>query len=305
MRKKIVIGSLGSLLALTQTNHVADMLKEAQPGLEVNVEVISTRGDRIQDKPLAEIGGKGLFTEELEAVLRDGAIDLAVHSLKDLPTDNPEGLAVWATPKRVTPNDALVCAKWKSLDALPSDAAVGTSSLRRKAQLLAVKPELEIVDLRGNIDTRMRRVTDGDIDAAILACAGIERIGRGEAITEVLPPEIMLPACGQGALGIQCRAEDPEVRALLERIHHPASAAEVAAERSFLNHLGSGCQVPIGALAVVSEERLSMRGCVCSLDGARIIHVEIEGGLEEAEVLGRDAALEVIENGADKIIASI
>lgn len=305
MRERVAIGSRGSLLALTQTNHVADLLKEAQPGLEVHVEVITTRGDRIQDRPLAEIGGKGLFTEELEAALRDGAIDLAVHSLKDLPTDDPEGLAVGATPKRATPYDALVCSKWKSLDELPADAKVGTSSLRRKAQLLALKPQLNIVDLRGNIDTRMKRVTDGDIDAAILACAGIERLGRSEAIAEVLPPEIMIPACGQGALGIQCRAGDPDLRALLEKIHDPGCAAETTAERSFLSHLGGGCQVPIGALARVSGGRLHMRGCVCSLDGAHIIHVEIEGGADEAETLGRDAALLAIEDGADKVIAGV
>ena len=305
MRTKVSIGSRGSLLALAQTNHVADMLKEAQPGLEVHVEVISTQGDRIQNKPLSEIGGKGLFTQELEAALREGAIDLAVHSLKDLPTDDPEGLAIGATPKRVTPNDALVCAKWKSLDELPGDATVGTSSPRRKAQLLALKPHLNIVDLRGNIDTRMKRVADGDIDAAILACAGIERLGRGEAIAQVLPYEIMVPACGQGALGIQCRAADPDVAALLEKIHDPDSAAETTAERSFLRHLGGGCQVPIGAIAVVSEGRLNMRGCVCSDDGSRIMPVEIEGAAEDAEILGRDAALQAIESGADKIIASI
>ncbi len=305
MRTQVVIGSRGSLLALTQTNHIADMLKAAQPGLEVRVEVISTRGDRIQNKPLSEIGGKGLFTEELEAALREGLIDLAVHSLKDLPTDDPEGLAVGATPKRVTPNDALVCSKWTSLDELPDDATVGTSSLRRKAQLLAAKPGLTIVDLRGNIDTRMKRVADGDIDAAILACAGIERLGRNEAIAEVLSTEIMIPACGQGALGIQCRAEDPDVRALLGKIHHADSAAETTAERAFLSHLGGGCQVPIGAIAVVSNGRLRMRGCVCSLDGAHIIRVEIEGDAEEAEILGRDAALLAVEDGADTIIASI
>lgn len=306
MRPKLTIGSRGSKLALTQTNQVADMIRAAIPGIEVDITIISTKGDRILDKPLAEIGGKGLFTEELEMALRDGSIDLAVHSLKDLPTDDPQGLCIAATPTRMTPNDALVCTKFSSLKSLPAGATVGTSSLRRKAQLLALNPDLNIVDIRGNIDTRMGKVTEtGELDAVILACAGLERIDRGDVIAEVIPPSLMLPAASQGVLGIQTRSDDAELRDALTAIHDPNTYAEATAERTLLAGLGGGCQVPIGALAKVDGDALSLEACVCSLDGKTILRATTLGVINEAESLGHQAAQDVIAQGADAIIAEI
>jgi len=305
MRPKLTIGSRGSKLALTQTNQVADMIRAAIPGVEVDITIICTRGDRILDKPLAEIGGKGLFTEELEAALRDGSIDLAVHSLKDLPTDDPEGLCIAASPKRVTPNDALV-SKYESLKALPAGATVGTSSLRRKAQLLAMNPELNIVDIRGNIDTRMGKVTEtAELDAVILACAGLERIDRADAITEVISSEDILPAASQGVLGIQTRADDTELREALSAIHDSNTYAEALAERTLLAGLGGGCQVPIGALAKVEGEIITLEACVCSLDGLTILRSTLNGGVDTAQALGQQVAQDLLTQGADAIVGDI
>lgn len=306
MRPTLTIGSRGSKLALTQSNQIADLIRAALPGTEVTITIISTRGDRILDRPLAEIGGKGLFTEELEAALRDGSIDLAVHSLKDLPTDDPEGLCIAATPKRVTPNDALVCTKYASLTDLPAGATVGTSSLRRKAQLLTINPDLNIVDLRGNIDTRMGKVTEsGELDAVILACAGLERIDRADVIAQVIPASLMLPAASQGVLGIQTRADDTELRDALTPIHDPQTYAEALAERTLLAGLGGGCQVPIGALAKVDGDTISLEACVCSLDGTTTLRTTLTGPLNTAQTLGQQAAQELLSQGANNIIAEI
>ena len=306
MRPRVTIGSRGSMLALTQTEHVADLLRSAALGLVVKIDVITTTGDRVLDKPLAAIGGKGLFTEELEAALRDGSIDLAVHSLKDLPTETPDALCVGAVPKRATPNDALVCAKWARLEDLPDGARVGTSSLRRKAQLLALKPGLDVVDIRGNIDTRIAKVLDRqEMDAAILACAGLERIGRMDVVAEILSPEVMLPAPGQGALGIQARADDEELLDLLFQINDPCAAAETAAERAMLAALGGGCQVPIGALARTEGDALSLSGCVCSLDGTQVLRAEVSGPASDAEALGNRAAEKLLASGANAIVAEL
>lgn len=306
MRPAVTIGSRGSKLALTQTGQVADLLRAASPGIVVTIETISTKGDRVLDKPLAVIGGKGVFTQELEAALRDGSIDLAVHSLKDLPTEEPEALCLGAVPARATPNDALVCAKWACLEDLPDGARVGTSSLRRRAQLLARKPGLNVVDIRGNIDTRVAKVLDKEeMDAAILACAGLERIGQTDAIAEVLPADVMLPAAGQGALGIQARADDDELLALLEKIHDAAAAAETAAERTMLAALGGGCQVPIGALARAAGDGLTLHGLVCSLDGTQVLRTEVSGNSSDAESLGNQAAENLLASGAKAIVAQL
>ncbi|MFP6582667.1 MAG: hydroxymethylbilane synthase [Candidatus Hydrogenedentota bacterium] len=306
MRLKLTIGSRGSKLALTQTNQVADMIRAAIAGVEVDITIITTKGDRILDKPLAEIGGKGLFTEELEMALRDGSIDLAVHSLKDLPTDDPEGLCIAATPKRVTPNDALVCTKYASLKELPAGATVGTSSLRRRAQLLSINSELNIVDIRGNIDTRMGKVIEtGELDAVILACAGLERIDRGDVIAQVIPSDLMLPAASQGVLGIQTRSDDTELRDALSSIHNTPTYAEATAERTLLARLGGGCQVPIGALAKVDGDTLTLEACVCSLDGKTTLRATVSGAIDDAEPLGQQAALDLLSLGANAIIAEI
>ncbi len=306
MRPKLTIGSRGSKLALTQTNQMADMIRAALPGVEVDITIISTRGDRILDRPLSEIGGKGLFTEELEAALRDGSIDLAVHSLKDLPTDDPEGLCIAASPKRVTPNDALVCTKYASLKDLPAGATVGTSSLRRKAQLLALNPDLKIVDIRGNIGTRMGKVLEtGELDAVILACAGLERVGLADVITETIAPELMLPAAAQGVLGIQTRADDAELREALKTIHDTDTYTEALAERTLLAGLGGGCQVPIGALARIDGDTIYLEACVCSLDGKTTLRTKLSGAVDTAQALGEQAAQDLLSQGADAIVAEI
>lgn len=304
MRDRLVIGSRGSRLALAQTNHIADRLRAEAPGLDVDIQIISTHGDKSIDRPLAEIGGKGLFTAELEEALRDGSIDLAVHSLKDLPTDEPSQLCVAAIPTRVRANDALVAREADALAALPEGATVGTSSLRRKAQLRAVRPDLTVVDIRGNVDTRLAKVFErNEVDAAILACAGLERLGKSDAITEILDRDIMLPAPGQGALGIQARADDGELLQLLSGIEDPAARAETTAERALLAGLGGGCQVPIGALAESSGSMLSLFACVATLDGKRILRAELAGPAADAAALGREAADRLLADGAQTIVA--
>ncbi len=304
MRARVVIGSRGSQLALAQTHLVADMLRARQAGLEVAVQIISTKGDQSIDRPLAEIGGKGLFTAELEEALRAGTIDLAVHSLKDLPTEEPEGLCLAATPARMTPNDAFVAREAESFATLPNGARVGTSSLRRKAQLRGVRPDLEVVDLRGNVDTRLAKVFErNEVDAAILACAGLERLGRGEAIAELLHRDVMLPAPGQGALGIQARADDEDLLQLLAQVDDAAARAETTAERALLAGLGGGCQVPIGALAESADDMLSLFGCVARIDGTRILRTELAGPAAEAAALGREAAERLLADGAQAIVA--
>ena len=305
MNTKLIIGSRGSELALTQSRYVAGLIQAVAPDTEVDIEVFSTEGDRNLSAPLSEIGGKGLFTEELEDALLEGRIDLAVHSLKDLPTEEPEGLCIAATPTRATPNDALVSTKFARLANLPPGATVGTSSLRRKAQLVAAQPGLNIVDLRGNVGTRVKRVTEGDLDAAILACAGLERIGLTDVIAEVLAPEVMMPAAGQGALGIQTRADEADLLAILAKISDDATHAEVTAERALLAALGGGCQVPIGALAKVDDDSLRLRGCVCSLDGKRLFRTEISGRVIDATALGQQAADALLREGAQAVIADI
>lgn len=305
MRKEIIIASRGSQLALTQSNTVAGWLRELEPGLEVHIEIFSTAGDRILDTPLSRLGGKGIFTKELEAAMLDGRADLAVHSLKDLPTKLPEGLVLAAVPPREDPRDALICARYPSLQALPKGSRVGTSSLRRTAQLRALRPDLEVVDLRGNIDTRIRKILEGDLDAGILACAGLHRMGRADVIREVLGPDVMVSAVGQGALGIEAREHDSELLELLERLGDPGAEAETRAERTLLAILEGGCQVPIGALARVDRPRLSLTACVASLDGTTLLKTQGEGDASHPEELGRRAAEDLIRQGAGEIIAVI
>lgn len=260
-----MIGSRGSKLALWQTNHVAELLRAAVPGLTVDIETISTRGDRVLDKPLPEIGGKGVFTEELERALRDDAIDFAVHSLKDLPVQEPDGLTIGAIPKRANPLDALVARGVKSLAELPEHAKVGTSSVRRRAQLLLrnpreTRPQFDVIDLRGNVETRIAKVLERrELDAAVLACAGLERLGLQDVISEVLQPDVMLPAPGQGALAIHCREDDDDLLELLAAIDHGETRAEVTAERALLQGLGGGCSAPIGALVRSGNDSVGVR----------------------------------------------
>ncbi len=302
MKKCIILGSRGSELALTQSKQVAEWIRRAVPDIEVRIEIFTSKGDKIQNIPLAKIGGKGLFTKELETALLDGSIDFAVHSLKDLPTELPEGLCVGAVPVRENPCDALVSRAGHTLANLPRGARVGTSSLRRKSQLLALRPDFEIVDLRGNVPTRVRKMTEQGLDAIILASAGLHRLGMAEVITELIPPETMLSAVGQGALGIEIRGDDDDMRAILSHLHHEETALEVTAERALLAGLGGGCQVPIGARARIDGNELVLNACVCAPDGSQVLRQCVRGPRAEAADLGQTAAKTLQRDGALRLM---
>ncbi len=303
---RVRIGTRGSALARWQADHVAGLLKAAYPRLAIDVEIITTRGDRVIESPLPEIGGKGLFTAELESALRGGRIDLAVHSLKDLPTDDPEGLALGAVPQRAAPADVLISRRRRTLNDLPHGAAVGTSSRRRAAQLVVARPDLRLLDVRGNVPTRIDKALDpaGPYDAIVLARAGLERLGRLDAVSEVLSLVVMLPAPGQGALAVQCRDESAW-RTLLGPLDHAPTRAAVTAERAFLAGLGGGCAVPIAAYAVVDGGSLSLRGRVIALDGSRRIEVSLTGRADEGHALGRRLAEHALEQGAAAILEAV
>jgi hydroxymethylbilane synthase len=306
--RTVRIGTRGSALARWQTDYVADLLRAAWPHLRVEVQVISTRGDQVLDKPLPLIGGKGVFTAELEAALHEGTIDFAVHSLKDLPTENPAGIAVGATPTRATVNDAVVSRAGYTLRTLPQGATVGTSSRRRAAQLLYRRPDLQIADIRGNVDTRLRKALDADgvYDAIVLASAGLERLGRMDAVSELLSTDDMLPAPGQAALGIQCR-HDVESLELLRPINDAATAICVTAERGFLAGLGGGCSLPIAAHAVIENGQLNVRGRVNSPDGSQQVDVEISGAaaVETARALGTELARAALDRGVGELLEAL
>lgn len=300
MTRTIIIGSRPSKLALWQTNHVLGALRAACPEYTYQIKTLVTEGDKVLDRPLPEIGGKGLFTAELEAELLTGQIDLAVHSLKDLPVDTQPGLHIGAVGKRADARDVLISAKGLKLAELPQGARLGTSSLRRSAQVLAVRPDLRILPLRGNVDTRIRKALQGDYDAIILAAAGLERLELGSHITEYLPFTVMLPAPGQGALGIQCRAGDSELLGLLKRIHDPATAQAVTAERAFLSALGAGCSAPVAAYAHTVDGLLQITGLVASADGKKVVIVFSEGS--EPQALGEKLAEQALSRGAKDLL---
>ncbi len=302
MSTMVVIGSRGSRLAMIQSRRVAEQLEGACPDIRTRIEVIQTTGDQRRDAALQSFGGEGVFVKELETALLDGAIDMAVHSLKDLPTRLPEGLSIAAIPERVTPYDALISERWTSLDALPHGARIGTSSIRRAAMLRAYRPDLEIVPLRGNVDTRLLRVSEGAVDAAILAAAGLERLNRAEVITELLPADVMLPAPGQGALAIEIRRDDTIAFNAASAINDRLTGAAVIAERVCLSILGAGCSTPLGALGQVKTEVLTLRACVCSQDGAGRIDVSAVGAVSDAEGIGRETAERLLEQGAAELI---
>lgn len=301
----IRIGTRGSALALWQAHYVRDLLRHAWPALTISIEVMKTQGDATLDTPLPQIGGKGVFTAELEAALRSGAIDFAVHSLKDLPTDESEGLLIGAIPQRANPRDALISRGGQTLDALPAHASVGTSSRRRAAQLLVRRPDLRMLDIRGNVDTRIRKAIakDGLYDAIVLALAGIERLGRAGEISQELPLEVMLPAPGQGALAVQCRDEEAS-RDLLKPLNHRATALAVTAERAFLAALGGGCAVPVAAYAEYKQRRLTLRGRVTAPDGSRQVDVALDGAgtLKGAVALGQRLAELALAQHADELL---
>jgi len=306
--RTLILGTRPSRLARWQTEEVATALRAAWPGLHTEVKAYVTQGDRDTKRPLPEIGGKGLFTAEIEAALRRGEIDLAVHSLKDLPIAQSDGLVIGAVLQRADARDVLISRHGQPLEALPASPRVGTSSLRRAAQVRALRPDAQIISLRGNVETRLRKANGDEYDAVVLAAAGITRLGLAAHVTQWLPFDVMLPAPAQGALAAQCRADDQETLGLLQRIHHLPTWAAVTAERAFLAGLGGGCSAPVAAYAEPSSAagcsgaRLLLQGLVASLDGQKVVRVAGEGPLEAAEQLGQQLAEQALARGAAELL---
>ncbi len=305
VNRQIVLGTRGSKLALRQSEIVKQRLEESWRGLSVRLEIIKTTGDKITDAPLATIGGKGLFVKEIEEALLDGHIDLAVHSMKDMPAELPAGLTIGAIPMREDPRDVVVTAQRGGLYGLRGGARVGTSSVRRMVQITRLRPDLHVEMLRGNLDTRLRKVRDGHYDAAILAAAGLHRMGWDHEIGEYLDPDAFLPAIGQGALGIEIRDNDRSLQELLTPLHHEETAIAVRAERSFLCKLEGGCQVPIGGYCSIRNGRIHLVGMVASLDGTTMVRDEEEGNCGEPEEVGRRLAMRILDRGGREILASV
>ena len=304
---RIRIATRRSRLARWQTDHVAARLRAAHPGLAVEIVEVVTKGDEVRDRALSAIGERGLFTRELERVLLAGRADIAVHSLKDMETTLPAGLELLAVPARVDPSDALVSRSGAGLAALPAAALVGTSSIRRRAQLLAVRPGLRFDDLRGNVPTRLEKLAagEGGLDAIVLARAGLERLGFLDRVTEVISAEVIVPAVGQGALGIEGPAAGERVRALVAPLEHPATRIAVTAERAFLRRLHGGCQVPAGALARVEGNEIVLSGVVAALDGRSLFRDRVVGPPADPEGLGTGLAETLLARGADRILAQV
>ena len=298
------LGTRGSALALWQANWTKSQIEKRWPGLVVDLVPIKTTGDKILDVPLAKIGGKGLFTKELDEALLDGRIDLAVHSLKDVPFQLPEGIDFAAIPDREDPRDAFVSNGAKLQD-LPGGARIGTSSLRRQVQLRHRFPNLNLVTLRGNVDTRLRKLTEGEFDGIILAAAGLKRLGHEKRITQILDDDIMLSAVGQGALGIVCRSNDDATRRTLAVLDHQQTRLAVSAERGLLRALGGSCQVPVAGKATIQGTHLVIRGLIASLDGTRVISEEMRGPVDDAVKLGLDLGQKLLSMGAGEILAEI
>jgi len=302
MSQSLRIATRKSPLAMWQAEHVAKLLRQAHPGLQVELIGMSTQGDKILDTPLAKIGGKGLFVKELEQGMLEGRADIAVHSMKDVPVELPEGLHLAVIMEREDPRDAFVSNRYSRLEELPQGSVVGTSSLRRQCQLADRRPDLKIAPLRGNVNTRLRKLDEGEFDAIILATAGLKRLGFQKRITSYIETGDSLPAIGQGAIGIECRADDERVNALIQPLHDPETACCVLAERAMNHRLMGGCQVPIAGFAVLNHDKLFMRGLVGEPDGSRIMRAEISGPSSEAEALGIAVAEDLLGQGADQVL---
>lgn len=303
--KKITIASRESLLAMWQAQFIQNRLSELYPQTEISILGMTTRGDQILDQSLSKIGGKGLFIKELEQALEDGRADIAVHSMKDMPMNVPEGFKLAAITEREDPRDAFVSNHHADLESLPPGSIVGTSSLRRESQLRARFPNLLVQPLRGNVQTRLRKLDENQYAAIILAAAGLKRLGLSDRITALLSPEQSLPAVGQGALGIECRDDRTDLVALMQPLHHPETASCVEAERAMSRVLGGSCQVPLGAFAEIIEGTLQLRGFVSQPDGARIVNAALNGKPENGVKMGEELAQQLIHLGADKILASL
>ena len=305
MKPLLRIATRKSPLALWQAEHVKTRLQQAHDGLEVELVTMSTQGDKILDTPLAKIGGKGLFVKELEQGMLEGRADIAAHSIKDVPMEFPEGLYLSTILEREEPCDAFVSNKYDALDKLPEGAVVGTSSLRRRCQLLHRRPDLRIEDLRGNVNSRLSKLDDGRYDAIILACAGLIRLEMADRIKQSISSELILPAVGQGAIGLEAREGDDETRELISILDHPATRSRVVAERALNHGLHGGCQVPIACHATLEGDQIYLRALVGEPDGSNIISGEIRGGKEDAEKLGTELADELLGKGAKQILDSL
>jgi len=305
MSREIRIATRKSALALWQAEYVKARLEVSHPRLKVSLVPMVSRGDKLLDAPLAKIGGKGLFVKELETALLENEADIAVHSMKDVPMEFPEGLGLYCICEREDPRDAFVSNRFDSLDALPPGSVVGTSSLRRQAQLLARRPDLKIQFLRGNVNTRLAKLDAGEYDAIILAAAGLIRLGFGERIRSSIGVDESLPAGGQGAVGIECRTGDSEVHALLACLNHAPTATRVVAERALNKRLNGGCQVPIACYAVLEGEQLWLRGLVGQPDGTLLLRAEGRAPAAEAEALGVQVAEELLDQGAEQILKAV
>jgi hydroxymethylbilane synthase len=306
--RNLRIGSRGSQLALWQANHISALLHAR--GYEVEIEIIHTTGDKITDVPLAMVGtkggfGKGIFTKEIEEALAAGSVDLAVHSLKDLPTELPPGFEIAAITERQDPHDAFCSRLYSKVEDLPHGARVGTSSLRRQAQLKAIRPDLDIHPLRGNVDTRLRKLEQGEYDAIILASAGLKRLGKTELIKQIIPAEIMCPAAGQGALGIEIREDDSSTRQQLVFLNDDDARATTTCERALLNRLGGGCQVPIGAFAKIRSGKLHLDAIVADPDGSKLLRESRDGDLDDPEQLGSAVGETLLSRGGDEILEAV
>jgi hydroxymethylbilane synthase len=298
------LGTRGSALALWQANWTKSVLEKRWPGANVELIPIKTTGDKILDVPLAKIGGKGLFTKEIDEALLDGRIDIAVHSLKDVPFQLPDGMDFGAIPEREDPRDAFI-SNGPLLQDLGEGARVGTSSLRRQVQLRARIPKLALITLRGNVDTRLRKLESGEFDAIILAAAGLKRLGYADRITQILDDDIMISAVGQGALAIVCRSADDSTRSLLQALDHPPTRTAVTAERGLLRALGGSCQVPVAGRAQLHGATLTLKGLIASLDGSRVLQLEISGSPHQPAELGQELGRRLLSMGAGEILAEI
>ena len=305
MEKIIKIGTRGSKLALWQANWVKSALKAGHPSLSVEIVAIKTKGDKILDVPLAKVGGKGLFVKEIEDALLNGSIDLAVHSMKDMPAEIPNGLCIGAIPKRETPQDVLISREGLLLSQLKQNARIGTSSLRRTAQLLHARPDLVVLPLRGNLDTRLKKLETENLDAIILAAAGVKRLDLEHRITEYLDEKVMLPAVGQGALCIEIRENDPEVESIIALLEHHQTRTVVLGERAFLNRLEGGCQVPIAAHGKIEKSTFTLCGLVATVDGTTVIRETLSGHKDSSEIIGVKLADRLAEMGAKTIMENL
>ena len=303
--QQLILGTRGSKLALWQANYIADRLQQRYPELTITIKQMMTTGDKILDVPLAKIGGKGLFTKELDLAMLTGEIDIAVHSLKDMPTELPPGLTLAAVTTREHPGDAFISHKYCNVESLPPKAVIGTSSLRRKAQLLAARPDLHIIDLRGNVDTRLHKLITQNLDGIVLAVAGLQRLELEDKITQILPLTMMLPAVGQGVLALQARENDKKIVELLSSLEDPLTRQATVAERTFLRRIEGDCQVPVGVYATIVAAELVLEAVIVSLDGKIVIRKKLAGRLGQAEEIGTILAKEMLAAGGQSILAAI